>query len=153
MCLSGLTIVPYCVLELVKQECFKPNSTYKRRVSLVHPYAFLIAAFWVPKKGDQVLWRELTPRHQPYQTSSGDCHSMVSSRYSCCRLSWNWLSDMIGFFFLLAQPWKPRAQGLCERGIVPPHHQWWGLKLNWGRTSPAHSSCSPFLNKRCISGR
>jgi len=45
LCLDGLTIVPYCVLELVKQECFKPISTYKRSVSLVCPYAPLIAAF------------------------------------------------------------------------------------------------------------
>lgn len=84
---------------------------YTWRVSLFHPCTPLIAAFWVPKKGDQELWREL-PTKNISQTSGGGCHGTVCSRPSCCRLSWNWLSDMMGFFFLLAWSWKPEQQEL-----------------------------------------
>ena len=64
MCLGGLTIVPYCVLELVKQECFRPNSTYKRRMSLIHPYApFNSSSLGSQKRGPGTLERAPYRKH------------------------------------------------------------------------------------------
>lgn len=60
-----------------------------------------------------------------------------------------------GLFLLVSPALETKGSGVvwvgnCWGFFTP---QWWGPKLNWGRTSPAHFSPSPSLNKHCMSGK